>query len=77
MATQQIRKTNFRASDLNCPSCVAKIEKALSSMDGVEMAKVHFNTGRIEVQHDPSVASTDALVKAVADIGYTARASAF
>ncbi|HLU36673.1 MAG TPA: heavy-metal-associated domain-containing protein [Thermomicrobiales bacterium] len=77
MATQQIRKTNLRASDLNCPSCVAKIEKALSSMDGVEMAKVHFNTGRIEVQHDPSVASTDALVKAVADIGYTARASAF
>jgi copper chaperone len=77
MATQQIRKTNLRASDLNCPSCVAKIEKALSSMDGVEMAKVHFNTGRYEVQHDPSVASTDALVKAVADIGYTARASAF
>lgn len=77
MATQQIRKTNLRASDLNCPSCVAKIEKALSSMDGVEMAKVHFNTGRIEVQHDPSVASTDALDKAVADIGYTARASAF
>jgi copper chaperone len=77
MATQQIRKTNLRASDLNCPSCVAKIEKALSSINGVERATVHFSTGRIEVQHDSSVASTDALVKAVADIGYTARASAF
>jgi copper chaperone len=77
MATQQIKKTNLRANDLNCPSCVAKIEKALSSMDGVEQAKVHFNTGRIEVQHDPSVAPTDSLVKAVADVGYTARPSAF
>lgn len=77
MATQQIRKTNLRANDLNCPSCVAKIEKALNGMDGVEKATVHFNTGRIEVQHDPSVATTDALVKAVADAGYTAKPSAF
>jgi copper chaperone CopZ len=56
---------------------VAKIEKALKSLDGVEEAEVHFNTGRIEVQHDPASASGDDLVKAVRSAGYDARISAF
>lgn len=77
MASQTIKKTTLRASDLNCPSCVAKIEKSLNGVNGVEQAAVHFNTGRIEVQHNPSVAPIDALVKAVADAGYTAKPSAF
>lgn len=77
METRQIKKTTLRANDLSCPSCVAKIEKSLDGLNGVEQATVHFNTGRIEVRHDPSVATTDALVKAVADAGYTAKPSAF
>lgn len=77
MAPHQIKKTILRASDLSCPSCVGKIEKSLGGMDGVEQATVHFNTGRIEVRHDPSVASTAALVDAVAAAGYTAKPSVF
>ena len=45
-------KTILRSKELTCPSCISKIEKALKSMNGVEEAKVHFNTGRIEVQHN-------------------------
>ena len=70
-------KTILRSQELSCPSCVAKIEKALKSLDGVEEAEVHFNTGRIEVQHDPASASGDDLVKAVRSAGYDARISAF
>ena len=77
METRQIKKTTLRASDLSCPSCVAKIEKSLGGLNGVEEATVHFNTGRIEVRHDLSIATTDVLVKAVADAGYTAKPSAF
>jgi copper chaperone len=77
MATQAIKKTTLRANDLNCPSCVAKIEKSLNSIDGVDTAAVHFNTGRIAVEHDPSRATVDDLVRAVADAGYTAKPSAF
>ena len=70
-------KTILRSKELTCPSCVAKIEKALQAVDGVEEAKVHFNTGRIEVQHDAArVAGTD-LEKAVRAIGYEAKVSAF
>jgi copper chaperone len=41
------------------------------------MAKVYFNTGRIEVQHDDARASVDALVKAVRSAGYEAKPAAF
>lgn len=70
-------KTILRSKELTCPSCIAKIEKALTGLEGVEMAKVHFATGRIEVQHDPErVGGTD-LEKAIRAIGYEARVSAY
>lgn len=77
METKAIKKATLRAQDLSCPSCVAKIEKSLSGTPGVERAEVHFNTGRIAVEYDPSKATTADLVKAVADAGYVAKPSAF
>ena len=69
--------TILRAEGFSCPSCVAKIEKALGQLPGVVLAKVHFASSRIEVDHDPAVASVDDLVAAVAKVGYTAHPSAF
>ena len=46
-------------------------------LPGVAEAKVHFNTGRIEVAHDPAAAPLEALVSAVKSAGYTARPAAF
>jgi len=77
MTTTHTRKTTLRAQDLSCPSCVPKIEKALKGVDGVSAADVHFTTGRISVEHDPSRAPVDDLVRAVAKAGYTAKPSAF
>lgn len=70
-------KTVLRSKELTCPSCIVKIEKALKNLDGVEEAKVHFNTGRIEVQHDPQRVNGETLEKAIRAIGYEARISAF
>ena len=53
-------KTILRSDDLSCPSCVPKIEKALGQIDGVTDAKVHFATGRIEVEYDAAGAVRDA-----------------
>lgn len=69
--------TILRAEGFTCPSCVAKIEKALGQLPGVEKAKVHFASSRIEVDHDPAQTSVDDLVAAVAKVGYVARPSAF
>lgn len=70
-------KTILRSKELTCPSCIAKIEKALTAVDGVEAAKVHFNTGRIEVQHDAEKVAGADLEKAIRAIGYEAKVSAF
>lgn len=75
--TATIKKTTLRSQDLNCPSCVAKIERELQRVDGVQSAKVHFTTGRIVVEHNPAQATTAALVEAVGRAGYTAKVSAF
>lgn len=70
-------KTLLRSQELSCPSCVAKIEKALQALDGVENARVHFTTGRIEVEHDFGRVSTDDLIKAIRASGYEAKVAAF
>ena len=70
-------KTLLRSQELSCPSCVAKIEKALKAVDGVQDAKVHFNTGRIEVEHDPDQAAGETLVEAVRSVGYESRVAPY
>ncbi|WIY52064.1 heavy-metal-associated domain-containing protein [Devosia sp. YIM 151766] len=73
----QAMKTVLRSDELSCPSCVPKIEKALNALPGVEKAAVRFNTGKIEVEHDPNQTNVEALVEAVRSTGYEARPSAF
>ena len=70
-------KTILRSTELSRPSCVAKIEKGLKVKPGVSDAKVYFNTGRIEVVHDPDVVNAEALAKTVTALGYQTSVAAF
>ena len=70
-------RTTLRAEGFSCPSCVAKIEKQVGRLAGVESVTVHFASARIEVDHDEARVSVDDLVAAVAKAGYTARPAAF
>jgi copper chaperone CopZ len=70
-------KTILRSQDLSCPSCVAKIEKVLKGVDGVQEAKVFFNTGRIEVEYDPQKVVNETLIQAVRSVGYEAVVSPY
>ena len=70
-------KTILRSEELTCPSCVLRIETALKTVQGVSAAKVHFATGRIEVEHDREVVAPEDLAKKVRSTGYEARVSAF
>ncbi len=75
--TTNTTKTILRAEGFSCPSCVAKIEKQLGHLPGVESVQVHFASARIEVVHDPAQASTEDLVAAIAKAGYTAKPAVF
>jgi len=70
-------KTILRSRGLSCPSCVAKIEKAIKAIDGVINAKVFFNTGRIEVEHDPALVKSDNLVQVIRSVGYESTVSPY
>ncbi|MBD7956433.1 heavy-metal-associated domain-containing protein [Microbacterium sp. Sa4CUA7] len=69
--------TVLRAEGFSCPSCVAKIEKQVGHLSGVENVKVHFASARIEVDHDATRMSVEDLVAAVAKAGYKATPAAF
>lgn len=76
-AARSTTHTTLRAEGFSCPSCVAKIEKQVGRLPGVESVKVHFASGRIEVDHDPAATKVDELVATVEKAGYKAKASAF
>ncbi len=58
---------------MTCASCVARVEKTLKKMEGVENASVNLATEKATVRFDPARVSVDALRDAVADAGYTLR----
>ncbi len=68
-------RTVLRAEGFSCPSCVAKIEKQVRRLDGVERVRVQFASSRIEIDHDAGRVTVDQLVAAVAKAGYRAAPS--
>ena len=62
---------------MTCASCVRRIEKALSRVEGVQEASVNLATEQAHVVFDPAVASLDQLHSAVEKAGYRAGPPAF
>jgi copper chaperone CopZ len=67
----------FRAEGFSCPSCVATIEKRVGRLPGIRTVSVKFASGRVEVDHDPAVTTTDEIVAAIGAAGYRATLAAF
>ncbi|MGD1045691.1 MAG: heavy metal translocating P-type ATPase [Bacteroidota bacterium] len=55
---------------MTCASCVARVEKTLKRIDGVEIANVNLATEAVALSFDPSRTSLDILAKAVEGAGY-------
>lgn len=72
MATETI----LRTESFTCPSCVAKIERSLIRLAGVEAVHVTFSSGRIDVRHRSNVSPAD-LTAALERLGYGAHVTAF
>jgi Cd2+/Zn2+-exporting ATPase len=58
------------APEMDCPSCVGKVESALTDVTGVESADTQPTTGRAVVTYDPDRTDDDELVAAVESAGY-------
>ncbi|WP_411843332.1 heavy-metal-associated domain-containing protein [Salinicoccus sp. HZC-1] len=63
-------RTNIQTDTLTCPSCIKKIEGGLNKMDGVEAAKVLFNSSKVKVQHDEAKVDADEIKGVIENLGY-------
>ncbi|MBO0891524.1 MAG: copper-translocating P-type ATPase [Acidothermales bacterium] len=57
---------------MTCASCVRRVEKALTEVDGVESAQVNLATEVATVAYDDATVTLDELTGAVSSAGYTA-----
>lgn len=65
-----MEKKTFAIKGMHCASCVMTIERALKKVAGVESAAVNLATEKVQVSHDPAIATFDIMSKAVKDAGY-------
>ncbi len=56
---------------MTCASCSARVERALSRLEGVEEASVNLATGRATVRFDEEALDAGVLAETVSDTGYT------
>lgn len=54
-------KKTFKIEDLDCANCAAKLEKAVSSIDGVTKASVSFIAQKMIIEADEK--DFDAIIK--------------
>ena len=57
---------------MTCASCVARIERKLGKLEGVESAGVNLATERASVGYDPARVAVPDLVRTIEAAGYTA-----
>lgn len=61
--------TNYKVTGMSCAACSARVEKAVSAVDGVDVCAVNLLTNSMAVDGS---ASPENIIKAVTDAGYGA-----
>ena len=58
---------------MSCASCVAKVERAVKQLAGVESASVNLAAERASVTYEPARLGVPDIAKASEDLGYESR----
>ncbi|MDA8168068.1 MAG: heavy metal translocating P-type ATPase [Nitrospiraceae bacterium] len=65
-----VSKQTIPIQGMTCAACVARVQKSLSSVEGVLSAQVNFATEKATVEYIPTQAGIRDLRKAIRDAGY-------
>ena len=68
-------KIVMKLDELSCPSCMAKIEGALNTTNGVETAKVVVNASKVKAEFDDNQITATDIVSKVEGLGYVVQKS--
>lgn len=66
--------TRFTVPGMRCAGCIAKIERGLGDIAGIEAARVNFSAKRVAVRHSPSL-DEKSLIGALRQLGFEAQAA--
>ncbi len=66
----KIQTLTLPVEGMTCASCVARIEKVLARVDGVEKTTVNLATEKATIQFNPSITTQEQLAKVVEEAGY-------
>jgi len=69
-AAVHIETLTMPVEGMTCASCVARVERTLKKIDGVERANVNLATEAVTVSYDPSKTELNVLASAVEYAGY-------
>jgi copper chaperone len=67
-----MERLSFEIEGMSCGHCVARVEKTLSRLEGVQALKVDI--GSVEVLYDPDRTPFQKIAQALDDAGYQAKA---
>ena len=67
----QIKKAKIKTT-AQCKMCKMTIEKAVNSLDGIEMAELDVTTKKLSVKYDAAKLDLQAIREKVASVGYQA-----
>lgn len=67
-------RTILNVKGMSCGSCVHHVGGALERLEGVHEVEVDLARGRVAVRHDEGRVPVSALIEAVIDAGYDAKA---
>ena len=65
-----MEKVVLQLGALTCPSCLQKIESAVSNQEGVNSVKVLFNASKVKAEIDSSKINAEALSQVIENLGY-------
>ncbi len=70
MNTLQIKSLSLPVEGMTCASCVARVEKALKKVEGINEVNVNLATEKVTLSYDPALTDVSKFTRVVEDAGY-------
>lgn len=67
-----MQKERYDVTGMSCAACSSKVEKVISSLDGIKDCQVNLLTNSMSVEYDENILNSDEIIKKVEDAGYGA-----
>ena len=68
--SEQLVQVSLPVQGMTCAACVAKVEKTLKTMTGVQEVNVNLLSGKAVVTYESDQIGVPQMVKMIQDIGY-------